>query len=59
MNIESRQASLPAEIEAARELFLEYQRSLGIDLHGSQQELAALPGPYAPPRGRLYLAMGQ
>ena len=59
MAIVLRQASLPSEIEAARELFLEYQGSLGIDLcfQGFQRELAALPGPYASPQGRLYLAM--
>ncbi len=59
MAIVLRQASLPSEIETVRALFLEYQKDLGIDLcfQGFQQELAALPGPYAPPQGRLYLAM--
>jgi len=42
----------------ARAIFREYQESLGIDLsfQGFADELAALPGKYAPPRGRLYLA---
>jgi putative acetyltransferase len=52
------QAVTPAQIAQARELFLEYAKSLGFSLcfQNFDLELAGLPGDYAPPGGRLLLA---
>jgi len=56
--VQIRQASTTEEIVAMRRLFQEYAAWLRVDLcfQGFADELATLPGFYAPPRGRLLLA---
>ncbi|UCC11175.1 MAG: GNAT family N-acetyltransferase [candidate division WOR-3 bacterium] len=47
------------QLDDIRKLFTEYVDSLGFDLHFQEyeREYAQLPGEYAPPDGRLFLAL--
>ena len=51
-------AETEGQVEEARALFKEYEATTGVDLcfQNFAQELASLPGDYAPPAGRLILA---
>ena len=46
------------DLDEVRAIFREYAEGLGVDLcfQNFEQELAQLPGDYAPPRGALFLA---
>jgi putative acetyltransferase len=50
----------PADLDDIRLMLREYAAWLEVDLcfQNFEQELAALPGDYVPPRGRLLLAEG-
>jgi len=52
------QATSDKEVQQARQLFEEYAAWLGLNLcfQNFDKELAELPGEYAPPSGRLFLA---
>jgi ribosomal protein S18 acetylase RimI-like enzyme len=52
-------ATQPAELAAVRALFAEYARAVDAPccFVGLERELASLPGEYAPPTGRLLLAL--
>jgi ribosomal protein S18 acetylase RimI-like enzyme len=54
-------ADFPEDLPVVRELFEEYGKSLGIDLsfQGFDEELATLPGKYAPPHGTVIVARSE
>jgi len=56
--IRIRDVSSDADLQEIRRLFVAYANSLGISLcfQNFDQELAGLPGAYAPPQGGLLLA---
>jgi GNAT superfamily N-acetyltransferase len=56
--LEIAQVRTPKEVEGVRSLFVEYAASLDFDLafQDFEGELAYLPGAYAPPGGRLFVA---
>jgi GNAT superfamily N-acetyltransferase len=63
VSIDIIEAREPLHLDTVRSLFREYFQSLAIDhgleisYQGIDDELATLPGDYAPPQGRLVLAV--
>jgi acetylglutamate kinase len=55
------EATTPEQLSQVKQLFVEYATWLGIDLsfQGFADELARFPGEYAPPHGRILLALEQ
>lgn len=53
------QAHSGEHLAAIHELFVEYAKAIQVDLcfQNFERELAELPGRYAPPEGRLFLAL--
>ena len=53
------EAQTPEQLGQVKQLFIEYATWLGIDLsfQGFVEELERFPGEYAPPRGRILLAL--
>ena len=57
--LQLRQVISASDVAIVRSLLLDYERSLGVDLsfQDFQTEMRTLPGDYAPPSGRLLLAL--
>lgn len=58
MSVRIRPAAIPEDLAQVRALLREYEVELDVDLcfQGFEQEMAGLPGDYAPPQGALLVA---